>query len=268
MFRILILAAGILFTAAITTAQEEAIYIQVDYMKPLPNQTADYIWMEQNIYKPIHMERIRSGEIIAWQLYQVQYPRGADTEYDFVTVTVFANFNSMDEGVTEYETLVKKAHPDKTLEEVDQYATDTRELVRSEVFKSIDRLSDNSPGLAASLLVDYMKVPPIQQDLYVRLEQEIWRPMHKYRLQNGNIKTWSFFELLFPGGLNYPYSHATVTGFESWDKIKDSWPDDVWTEVHPNASRDELEDRAHETRDLVSSQIWKLLDYTVDEPEK
>lgn len=268
MFRALILVVGLLSASVVPAQEDDALYVQVDYMKPLPEKAADYIWMEQNIYKPIHAERIRSGEVIAWQLYQVQYPRGADMEYDFVTVTVFANFNSMDEGVTEYEILVKNAHPDKTLTEVDQYATDTRKLVRSEVFKSIDLLPEYNTGMPQSLLIDYMKVPPVKQDLYVRMEQEIWKPLHVFRLENENIKSWAFYELLFPGGLNYPYSHATVTGFANWDKIKDSWPEDVWTTVHPNASRDELEDRAHETRDLVSTQIWKLLDYTIIESEK
>lgn len=263
--RLFNLFLALLLTPFFILAQDDddALYVQIDYMKPYENKMADYVWMERNIYKPIHQQRINSGEIVAWQLYEVQYPSGSGTEYNYVTVTIFANFSSMDEGVVEYETLVAQAHPDKTLEEVDRYATDTRTLVRSEVFKSVDMLPNIAAAVPGSVLVDYMKVPPMHQDQYIRMEMEIWKPLHKERMVNGNILSWTLYEVLFPGGLNHPYSHATITGFENWSKIKDSWPDDVWTKVHPNASQDELENRAHETRDLVSSQIWKLIDYTM-----
>ncbi|MDX1406833.1 MAG: hypothetical protein R3330_01835 [Saprospiraceae bacterium] len=236
-------------------------YVQVDYMKPYEGKSADYVAMEQEVYKPIHRERIKSGEIIAWYLYQVRYPSGSGTEYDYCTVTVFSNFASIDDNIEEYGSVVLRAHPDKTLEQVEKYATDTRELVRSDVFKSVANIPERVETPAQSILVDYMKVEPSQESHYLRMEEQIWKPLHSERLARGVITDWGLYELLFPGGLNYPYTHCTVTGFKQWQDISDSWPDDIWKAVHPSATQEDLEERAHEVRDLVSSQIWKLIDH-------
>jgi len=238
------------------------IYMQVDYMKTLEGAHDDYIWMENMIYKPIHQERINTGEIVGWYLYEVQYPSGADTEYDFVTLTAYANFSLMDEFGTPYSEILSKAHPDKSEEEIAKYARDTRKLVKSEVIKSYERFPLNPDKPAKSLLVDYMKVAPVNDALYRRMESEIWQPLHKKRKDLNHIVSWGLYELMFPGGMNYPYNYATATGFKSWDMIKDSWPEGIWKDVHPSATQAELEQRAHEIRDLVSSQIWKLVDYT------
>lgn len=243
--------------------QEEAIYMQVDYMKVLPGAEEDYVWMENAIYKPIHTQRIANGEIVAWYLYQVQYPRGSDSEYDYVTITAYANFSLMDESSVPYETLIKSVHPDKSIDEINGYATNTRKLVRSEVLKSIDRFPGELENPSRSMLIDLMKASPLKEPVYTRMEKEIWRPLHMERKQRGLLESWGFYELVFPGGLEHPYSHATATGFRNWEQIKDSWPEDIWAEVHPNATQEELELRAHETRDLVSTQIWKLVDFTI-----
>lgn len=246
---------------------QEPVYVQVDYMKPFEGKSADYVSMEREIYKKIHEERIKSGEIVAWYLYQVRYPSGSGAEYDYVTVTVFGNFASMDDNVVEYETIVNRAHPDKTLEEVAKYATDTRKLVRSEVFKSLGYMPDRLKEPDGSILVDYMKVEPTRQSQYLKMEEMIWEPLHKERMKRGHINSWGLYELLFPGGLNHPYSHCTVTGFSGWEDISDSWPEDIWETVHPSGSQGDLEERAHEVRDLVSSQIWKLIDYARINPD-
>lgn len=252
-----------LLCITLVNAQDEPVYIQVDYMKPLDGKAEEYVWMENTVYKPIHQERINNGEIVAWHLYEVQYPRGADMEYDYVTITIFANFGSIDEGNTPFDELVAEVHPDKTVDEVAGIAEETRKLVRSEAFKSVHRYPGTSYDPARTLLVDYMKVSPVNQHEYVRMENQIWCPLHQERIKRGIISGWELFELLFPGGLNYPYTYATTTGFEHWDQMKDAWPDDIWSSVHSGASQTELEQRAHETRDLVSTQIWKLVDYTV-----
>ncbi len=261
--RALLLFACISLIIPFAAAQGEPdIYVQVDYMKTLGEQRDDYVWMEQMIYKPIHTERIKANEIIAWYLYEVQYPSGENTEYDFVTLTVYADFSLMDEGQISFEEIVERAHPDKTPEEVGNYASNTRSLVKSEVIKSSSRFPLVSQKPARSLLVDYMKVPPVNDEMYNRIENEIWRPLHEERHERGYILSWGLYELIFPGGVNYPYSHATATGFENWNQIKDSWPEDIWKFVHPNAEQGQLEQQAHEVRDLVSSQIWRLVDFT------
>ena len=260
---IILLIAIALLNWSSSAAQDGEIYIQVDYMKPLEGMSEDYVWMENMVYKPIHQERINNGEIVAWHLYEVRYPRGAEMEYDYITLTIFGDFSSLDAETVPFEQIVAKVHPSKTVEEVEAFATTTRKIVRSEVFKSLHRYPPQTDDPSRTLLLDYMKVEPINKYEYIRMEEEVWEPLHKERLSRETIASWGVYELLFPGGMNYPYTFATATGFDEWEDMKDAWPDDIWAKVHPGKSQTELEQDAHKTRDLVSTQIWRLIDYTV-----
>ena len=264
--RTLFIAVALSLAIAISIpAQDNTIYVQVDYMKPLEGSEDDYVWMENMIYKPIHKERINSGEIVGWYLYAVQYPRGTGTEYDYVTLTFYGNFSLMDAGAVPYEDIISQVHPDKSGQDIADYASKTRKLVKSEVFKSVARFPDVNLTPPQSVLIDFMKVTPANENLYTRMETEIWQPLHQERFERDHITSWGLYELLFPGGLQYPYTYATATGFSSWSEITNSWPEDIWNSVHPSASQAELEQRAHETRDLVRTEIWKLIDFALPE---
>jgi hypothetical protein len=251
-----------------TAAQDDpTIYIQIDYMKTFPGMEQSYVDMEKNIWKKIHQERIHSGEILAWKLYQVQYPSGTETEYNYVTILVFSSFFNLDDDNEEFEEIIKRAHPDKSLEELNRVAMKNRMLIRSDVFRSSNRFPLESDMSAKSLLVDYMKVLPQNLDDYLKLELEVWKPLHKTRYMENNIKGWGLYELQFPGGTTYPYTHLTFTNYENWGQIKDSWPEDIWKRIHPSADQESLVNRTHKTRELVSTQIWKLLDFVSVKPK-
>lgn len=66
-------------------------YVQIDYMKVEPGRGQQYVKLEQDIFKPIHQDRISKGTIESWAVYAVRYPAGTNREYDFVTATVFPN---------------------------------------------------------------------------------------------------------------------------------------------------------------------------------
>ena len=38
-------------------------YLEVDYMKVQPGKDSDYLRVEQQIWKPMHQERIRKGQV-------------------------------------------------------------------------------------------------------------------------------------------------------------------------------------------------------------
>jgi hypothetical protein len=46
--------------------------------------------------------------------------------------------------------------------------------------------------------IDYMKVEPGKDSDYVRLEKEIWKPLHQQRIKNGQLRSWAVYGLRFP----------------------------------------------------------------------
>src|SRR5438309_8489477 len=70
--------------------------LSLDYQKPERGKTGEYIRLEREYWKPVHQDRVSKGKISSWKLYEVSFPNGEGQEYDFVTMTEFANFSDLE----------------------------------------------------------------------------------------------------------------------------------------------------------------------------
>ncbi len=259
-----LLFIALILILALTTAQAQDAnsFLQVDYLKVDADKKAEFEKFQSEIWKPIHKARLKTKEISSWRFYRVQYPSGENTEYNYVLVTVFSSFDDLGDPYEDLGTIVERVHPGKSWDEINMKGSSLRRIVKSEVFKSIDLL-DSQLGKSPPpfVTVDYMKVQPQDEKDYVRLETEIWKPIHQYRVDQGIMGNWALFFLQFPGGTNYPYTYATANYFDTWSQVQNSWPDDFWLKVHPDADSDNLVAMTHASRELVSSQIWRIVDH-------
>jgi hypothetical protein len=71
---------------SLSAQDNDQIWHIVDYMKVKPGMTEEYLECEK-VWKILHAERVKKGIIVDWQLLRVRFPAGANTEYDYVTVT-------------------------------------------------------------------------------------------------------------------------------------------------------------------------------------
>lgn len=258
-----LVTGGLLASPAL--AQEEAqdepsqVFAQVDYMKAKPDDAGEYLSLERELWKPIHQERAKDGKILGWNLYAVRYPAGTGHDYNYVTVTFYDSMADVESP--EFETYAQRAHPDKAINVVSERTTDARKWVRSELWTRLDEVApEASPSEPAPFLqVDYMKVGPGGGSDYVSLEQDIWKPVHQARLDAGTIASWGLWQMNLPGGTSQPYSHATVTGFQSMADMP-GYPEGVWKEVHPDKNVDEIAKQTYAARDLVQTELWELVD--------
>ena len=113
-------------------------YVEVDYMKVQPGKDSDYLRVEQQIWKPMHQERIRKGEVRSWALYNVRFPFGTEEKYDYVTVNTFDRFGQLEDPFTDLGETFKKVHPNMKVDDIGQQTEATRHLVRSEVWQLMD----------------------------------------------------------------------------------------------------------------------------------
>jgi hypothetical protein len=127
---------GGVLSAAVSDLRPPNIYV-VDFMKVAPGQDEAYLQVEQAWWKPVHAERIRRGQMRAWALYRVRYPDGAERDYDFVTVNVFANFEDAERDPFE---LFPVVHPKLDVQLVEQETSASRRLVRGELWYQVDHL--------------------------------------------------------------------------------------------------------------------------------
>lgn len=124
---------------AVSTDTKSAKYIEVDYMKTNPGKDADYLKIEQEMWKPLHQERIKQGLVRSWSLYRVQFPSGAAEKYDYVTVNAFDQFGQLENPYANFDKVLTKVHPGVKVDDLGDRTEKARSLVRSEVWVLIDK---------------------------------------------------------------------------------------------------------------------------------
>ena len=50
------------------------------------------------------------------------------------------------------------------------------------------------------ILIDYMKVEPGKGQQYIKMEQDLWKTVHKTQIENKNIESWAVYSVRYPSG--------------------------------------------------------------------
>lgn len=130
--------AGTVVPTVLSQSEESNYLVQVDYMKVTPGKLDEYLEVETEMWKPVHQERIKNGELVSWALYGRQFPYGTDTEYDYVTVNVYRSPEVFIKG-TDYNALFSKVYPGKDVSQMLAKTDSSRRLVRGDVLYLVDR---------------------------------------------------------------------------------------------------------------------------------
>jgi len=242
--------SGLACLAAFAQPTTPPKYVQVDYMKVEPGKGQQYVKLEQDVFKPIHRDRIKQGTIESWTVYAVRYPAGTNREYDFVTATVFPNFAAME--VPYKGTDVTKIQPNMTAQEIGERAAAARKLIRSDVFYTIDRAG--TPTKWKYIEMQFMKAEPGKGAEYLRAVRELWKPLHEERVQKELILGWGIAGLRYPGGANREYDYVTATYYDKFAGLEDSYAGIDTSKLNTAG------ERSAATRKLVRGEVWTLVD--------
>src|SRR5690625_3269513 len=88
------------------------LYMKVDYFRATGPQMADYLEVEQEIWKPMHQERFNRGIILSWDFYAVFAGDQAD-DYSYIAVNVFDDFDKID--YYDLSSIASEVYPDMDL---------------------------------------------------------------------------------------------------------------------------------------------------------
>ncbi|MCW0484189.1 hypothetical protein [Gaoshiqia sediminis] len=113
-------------------------YLQVNYMKVKPGVEGQYVETEQQVWKPVHQEFIKAGTRSGWCLWQAAFPGGANLPYQFLTIDYLPDFSKI--GMADYTDAFLKAHPGKDVSLLTQNTSQSRTLVRSELWEKMDAI--------------------------------------------------------------------------------------------------------------------------------
>ena len=109
--------------------------------------------------------------------------------------------------------------------------------------------------------LDYMKVCPTMESAYLDLESGPWKSIHQARLDAGMIVGWYVYRIHYPYGTAAEYTHATVTVYDSFEKVLGMFPDaDILDGEGKPLDIPAVMEKTLAARQLVKSELWTELD--------
>lgn len=111
----------------------DGIYFLIKEINIKSSNSSEYLRLNEEIYKPLFEEAIRSNDRVAWTLW-AKWP-GSMKGYHYLSADGYSSLEQIDE-VNNFKDF-KKVHPDKNKDEISQKVEEMGTLVNSEMWKVI-----------------------------------------------------------------------------------------------------------------------------------
>jgi L-rhamnose mutarotase len=234
------------------------LFALVECMKVKPENESKYLEVEKNIWKPLHLERTKQGNIVGWFLYKVRFT-GTDDAYNYVTVTLFSNLANIEDPWKNIDPA--KVLPGKDLDAAMKETGESRDMVSSSLInRQASVYREGGPGDFKYIQLDYMKVEQGKENDYWDAETNIWKPVHQEFIKAGSRVGWSLWGRVFPSGAGLDYQYATVNYMADFSKIGVADYNDAFAKAHAGKNMDDLFAKTNASRVLVKSELWEVID--------
>lgn len=254
-------ASSMLFPVAASSQTIPSLFVVVDYMKVKPENTSRYLEVEQDIWKPMHQERVKQGIIVGWYLYAVEFA-GTDGEYNYVVISLYDNAESLESPWN--AEIPAQVHPRKQISELMEQTYGSRQNVKTELYYSVATAPEIPLETPASYLqVNFMQVDPGQQSTYEQLESDIWQPIHNEAINSGRTSGWGLWRSLFPRGAGQKYQYITLNTFSEFSYVFELDYSVPFGDIHPDKNFSEVIQKTQQMRTIVRTELWDLIDYEI-----
>lgn len=235
---------------------EEGAYLNFDYLKVEAEDYTEFEEFVKSQWKPLYENEIGQEKITGWYFYRVAYPGGQAADYNYVLLTTFDELNT----IVKVNREMRKQNANLE-RDIMQQTFDLATHQFSELWKTEAGTMNNvkkGPGLYA--VMNYMMVKPGKEAEYMTLENDMARPLHEARIEQGEMYSWRTYSLLKPGGLNYQYNFATIDYYEELNDIEYGFTNELIKSVMPGTDINKMFEAIYATRDIVKSELWVLVD--------
>lgn len=107
--------------------------------------------------------------------------------------------------------------------------------------------------------VGCMKIDPLKEEDYLKMEHDLWRPVHQERIKQGHMRSWTLYSVRFPSGSKNECDYRTVNVYNSLADMERPIGE-VFTKVHPNIPLAEVGRRTITARDFRTGEVWYQVD--------
>src|SRR5262245_50823118 len=235
-------------------------YALIEYFKIEPGKAADYRKLEQEVWVPIHRERVKQKIIRSWWSWAVRFPGGAGREYDRVIITTFDKFADVE---TPYPPAVfTRVFPNTTAAELVARTAAVSKMVRSELVTLLDNTTSTGEAPPPKFAqIGFHNAEPGKAVEYDKLKRKQWKPIHQERVNHGILSALMLFGARYPGGANREYGHITINFFDKFDRLETQYPLEIIAKVHPNLKPADLVAQTSAVVKQVRFELLTLVDH-------
>lgn len=252
--RLLSLTLTLLLLPLLINAQSQrGEYLKIDYLNVSADQMQNFndeVIQEIKEYKD---QRLANGDIDSWILYRVLFSGSASNDYNYVSITSTSSLDAFDAFNNNFENAMGNMSEDNQFD-----------ISKSELWTVRNTMKDELEGEPSHfLMMDYMHVKLGRELEYQMLEDEVAKPLHQMRVDNNRMDDWEMYQLITPGGIDYGYNFATGNYFTNLSHIEFGFNEELIRSQNPDVDVMEFFEQVWSTRDLVTSELWQRLEFSV-----
>lgn len=249
------------FAQAAATPAGPTSYNVYSYMSVSPGQRDNFLALTK-AWKKIQVAKKKAGKIDDWSISRMLSPRGADSEYDYVIRTSIIGEENL---AWYYETpwLMDGWQTGLTTAEISLvlHADDYRTMNKQEVWSIIDRTLADDIDKSTVAVFNYFSRPEgkTQAD-HIKVENDIWKPIHAARVKDGSLKGWILLRMEFPFGDAMPYDMATIDVYKDMKAYLAPFVGDYFKKIHSGKDMADLMKQTAAATTLVKGDVRMIID--------
>ena len=245
--------------------QPTDVYIAMWCMKAKSNDAMSLI---KNDMKPFEESLIKAGLSMDWVLMRTEFPNGDDCKCDYYSMQVFSDYKLLEFFANREKVMAHftKTFPDKDLKKLGERFEAAIEDGGTQIYVIQDYIVPK--GVEAQFAtVNYMNVADGNGATYAKMENEVFKPVHKEAVAQGYMKDWVMLQRIMPRGSDFDGNYVTVDVHGSMENVMRSIPNEIWEKVHPGVDQNEMYSKMAKLRELKRAELWQFV-MTADRPKK
>jgi len=251
-----------LWLSATVAQQTPHTYGNIDFNKVAPANVNDYLMLEGKIWKPVQQEHINQGGLKGWFVFRVWFA-GTGSDYNYVVMEQYDSFDGMTFPYS--GDIISRVHPGMDEAEMMDKTLKARDIVRAQSVERIAMLrpeANNYPCKYVS--VYYLDVEADEVSAYEKMEQEVWLPVHKKRIQAGLCSGWDLYKIVIPNGESVPFKYMSMEWFNEFGGVTavdqlDPLP--VIQKNFPETPAEEIYNKSLDLRTVYRKELWELVEF-------
>ena len=256
---------AILFLSFTNFSTAQNTYQSFDYMKVEAGNHADYLALEK-AWKKIHEYNMKRDKITGWELSRIMSPKGESVEYNYVTRISLKEGKQFEEYMESFpmpKDLTSILSPEEI--KLVNRTTELRTYVKNEIYSSIEVILPDGFRDAKIHVFNFFDHPEGKRRAdHVKVEKEIWMPVHQARADADKMEGWVMAGLMFPFGADQPYHEVTLDMYKDMTQyMADDSFKPYFEKVHAGKDMDELMEQTRASSRLIKGEVRMVIDKTI-----